>query len=110
MLKKLSIIPFIVSIFFLYKGYDKMTNYNNPENLSLFSDEKRINAYVGGDAYNYIINGNYSIAFFVLALFFLIIGLALIFLHELKILNGGSHENKIIETNLVKNEEKQSLQ
>lgn len=33
-----------------------------------------INAYVGGDAYNYIINANYATAFFVLGIFFVIVG------------------------------------
>ena len=37
-------------------GFDKKDNYYNPEG-SLLSSE---NAYVGGDAYNYIINGTYN--------------------------------------------------
>ena len=45
----------------LYKGIDKMTNYYNSEYSS-----RLVNAYVGGDAYNYIINGTYATAFFVL--------------------------------------------
>ena len=32
-------------------------------------------AYVGGDAYNYIINGNYATAFFVLTLTFAMLGI-----------------------------------
>ena len=39
----------------LYKGIDKMTHYYNSE----YSFTPSVNAYVGGDAYNYIINGTY---------------------------------------------------
>lgn len=52
---------FIVAGIMLYKGYDKMTNYSN-------SSRNHVNVYVGGDAYNYIINGNYATSFFVLAM------------------------------------------
>ena len=38
-----------------YFGYDKLTNYYNSENFPRLNR----NAYVGGDAYNYIINGTY---------------------------------------------------
>ncbi len=40
-----------------YKGYDKITNYYNSDYSMLNK-----NAYVGGDAYNYIINGTYAAA------------------------------------------------
>lgn len=53
-----------------YKGYDKLTNYYNSEFGVLNK-----NAYVGGDAYNYIINGTYAAAYFVLAAGFLISGI-----------------------------------
>ena len=53
----------------LYKGYDKMTNYYSSE----YSYHTK-NAYVGGDAYNYIINGNYATGFFTLSMGFLIAG------------------------------------
>ena len=53
-----------------YKGYDKLTNYYNSEFGVLNK-----NAYVGGDAYNYIINGTYATAYFVLAAGFLISGI-----------------------------------
>ena len=58
---------YIVSGIMLYKGYDKMTNYYN-------GDYYAINAYVGGDAYNYIINGNYATGFFVLSMGFFLSG------------------------------------
>jgi len=52
------------SLFFLYKGWNKMTKYISPD--SKYKDP--VNAYVGGDAYNYIINGAYSTGFFVLSM------------------------------------------
>lgn len=45
----------IVASFFFYKAYDVKTNYYYSE----YSTSATKNAYVGGDAYNYIINGNY---------------------------------------------------
>lgn len=62
------------SFYTLYKGVDKMTNYYN-------SDYKQINAYVGGDAYNYIINSNYATAFFVLTAMFVLAAIGLMILH-----------------------------
>ena len=46
-----------------------MTNYY----MSDYSSHNR-NAYVGGDGYNYIINGNYATGFFVLSMGFLLTG------------------------------------
>lgn len=66
----LSVIFYVISIIMAYKGYDKMTNYKNPDSSFLPS----VNAYVGGDAYNYIINSNYATGFFVLSSGFLISG------------------------------------
>ena len=66
----IAILFYLLSAVMLYKGYDKMTNYSNPE----YSFMTTHNAYVGGDAYNYIINGNYATGFFVLSGSFLITG------------------------------------
>lgn len=60
----LSGIMFVISMIPLYEGYDKMTNYYSSDTY----DSLNKNAYVGGDAYNYIINAGYSTAFFVLAI------------------------------------------
>lgn len=65
------------SIFTLYKGIDKMTNYYNSENYPSLN----VNAYVGGDAYNYIINGTYATAFFVLTAMFVLAAIGLMILH-----------------------------
>ena len=64
-------ISFSVSLIFLYMGFDKIYSYDNGE-LYPYTYH---NAYVGGDAYNYIINGNYATAFFVLTLTFAMLGI-----------------------------------
>lgn len=51
----------IASVFFL-KGYNVKNNYYNSENFSRLNK----NAYVGGDAYNYIINGTYFTGYLVI--------------------------------------------
>ena len=66
-----ALICFIVSAVMIYKGYDKMTNYRNSETYY----SSTVNAYVGGDAYNYIINGTYSTSYFTLASGFMISGI-----------------------------------
>lgn len=66
----ISAVFFLASGVMLYKGYDKMTNYYNSE----YSTSNNVNAYVGGDAYNYIINGNYATGFFVLSMGFMVAG------------------------------------
>ena len=58
----LALILLIASAAAGYMGYDKLTNYYNSENYPRLNK----NAYVGGDAYNYIINGNYATGYFVL--------------------------------------------
>lgn len=68
---------FACGIYTFFKGVDKMTNYYNSEN---YPDLNK-NAYVGGDAYNYIINGNYATAFFVLTAMFVLAAIGLMILH-----------------------------
>lgn len=63
-----AILFYIVAGVFLFLGFDKYLNYSNPEEGSLESMyEDPLNVYVGGDAYNYIINGTYMTAFFTIA-------------------------------------------
>lgn len=81
--KVLSVISFIGSVVFMYLGFDKMTNYSSGD---IYPYELH-NAYVGGDAYNYIINGNYATAFFVLASMCAIVGVGLIAVYHLSKLN-----------------------
>lgn len=65
-----AVVMYILAAVMLYKGHDKMTNYVNSE----FYHIDDVNAYVGGDAYNYIINGNYATGFFVLSMGFMVVG------------------------------------
>lgn len=51
---------FFLGCLFIYKGFDKKNNYREPKYSS--------NAYVGGDAYNYIINSNYFTGYNVLGM------------------------------------------
>ena len=53
----------VIGLVFLYIGFDKKNNYYNSD-IS-YSDSK--NVYVGGDAYNYIINANYFTGYMVLS-------------------------------------------
>ena len=53
----------ITGIVFLYIGFDKKNNYYNSDMSFSISE----NAYVGGDAYNYIINANYFTGYMILA-------------------------------------------
>ena len=50
-----SIILLIIGIFCIGMGFNKILNYYNSETYPSASR----NAYVGGDAYNYIINASY---------------------------------------------------
>ncbi len=60
--KAVGVISFILSLLPLGMGFYKMFSYQNSE----YSFIKSVNAYVGGDAYNYIINANYATGWFVL--------------------------------------------
>lgn len=50
-----SLVFLVMGLCFIGEGFDKKDNYYNSE----YSYSANINAYVGGDAYNYIINGTY---------------------------------------------------
>jgi hypothetical protein len=65
----LSGLSFLISCIMIYLGFNKMTQYDSVLHK---------NSYVGGDAYNYIINGTYATSFFVLALVFSILGIGFI--------------------------------
>lgn len=71
-LKCIAIIFVLLAIIMCYKGHDRMVNYSNPDEDSY--SHTYTNAYVGGDAYNYIINGTHAAAFFVLSVGFLLTG------------------------------------
>ena len=69
-----AIIFFLFAAILLFKGYDKLNNYKNSD--SYYSTS--VNAYVGGDAYNYIINGTHATAYNILAIGDLLAGILLI--------------------------------
>lgn len=77
--KVLSWASFIVSAVPINLGFYKMFVYYNSE----YFPENNVNAYVGGDAYNYIINGNYATAYFVLAAVLVIMGIGFAILYYL---------------------------
>lgn len=58
----ISAVLLIVSLFCIHEGIDKKEHYYNSDYSSL-----NVNAYVGGDAYNYIINASYFAGYFALA-------------------------------------------
>ncbi|MED4682489.1 hypothetical protein BGP34_15035 [Bacillus mycoides] len=69
-----AVIFYIHSAVLLYKGIDKIEGYYMASEYS----ELNKHVYVGGDAYNYIINSNLLTVFFVLSAEFFIAGTLLI--------------------------------
>lgn len=91
--KGLSSVAFIISAIVLGLGLDKMFNYDSGE----YYPYEYHNAYVGGDAYNYIINGNYATGFFVLTAMFALMGIGFIVLYYLSKMADG--QSKLLSTN-----------
>ena len=77
--KGLSWTSFLAAAVPLYMGFHKMFVYVNNE----YYVAGNKNSYVGGDAYNYIINGNYATGFFVLATMLVIMGIGFAILYYL---------------------------
>ena len=73
---------FVVALIFICIGFYKLLVYENGEDLS-----EPVNALVGGDAYNYIINAGHATAYFVLALIFVVLGCTFFICNHL-LLNG----------------------
>lgn len=64
----MAIILAILGSCFLFRGFYVKNKYaNNLVNNDSYDDRDNINAYVGGDAYNYIINGTYFTGFMALS-------------------------------------------
>jgi hypothetical protein len=59
----LGIASAVTAVFPLIIGFNKLLAYDNGE----YYPYVPVNAYVGGDAYNFIINANYASAYFILA-------------------------------------------
>lgn len=77
-----AVIGFIGFLFSLGMGFYKMFAYENDNGEYSISDDS-INAYVGGDAYNLIINGTYTTAYFILAGIFLMFAIGMLILDKL---------------------------
>ena len=73
----LAIVSLCCGAFTFYKGLDTMFRYDSGDSYP----HKYVNAYVGGDAYNYIINGTYATAFFVLTAMFVLAAIGLVVVH-----------------------------
>lgn len=93
----LSLTLFIGATISLIMGLFKMFAYENSE--LPFVDN--VNAYVGGDAYNYIINGTHATAYFVLFGALLVAGFLAEILHNLK---GSAEKMSVSEIEEVKSE------
>lgn len=93
-MKILGIIFMLSSSIPFYLGFDKMLNYKNSEYFSTLSK----NAYVGGDAYNYIINANYFTGYMVLGLALILIGGVILICDQINQLrNNNNNKDNIIE-------------
>lgn len=74
------VLSYLGSVISVGIGFYKMFAYDAGE--SYYS--KPVNAYVGGDAYNFIINSNYAVAFFVLAVGLVIVGSTFVLVDAIK--------------------------
>lgn len=72
-----AVCSFLLSIVMIGMGIYKYLVYSNPEYGN------KTNVYVGGDAYNYIINSNYTTGFYVLATMFALVGIGCIIIYYL---------------------------
>lgn len=69
-----SVASLVCAVVTFFKGVDRMVNYSNPDSAW----GEYVNVYVGGDAYNYIINGTHATAFFVLTTMFVLAAIGLL--------------------------------
>ncbi|GGI18470.1 hypothetical protein [Gottfriedia solisilvae] len=74
-MKTLSKVLFVLAFVCMLLGSYKLFVYDSGE----YSDESK-NAYVGGDAYNYIINAGQSTAYFVMTGVFSMLGLGFFYI------------------------------
>jgi len=65
------VVAVCMSLVFFFLAYDKYANYYYPESKDSYLFK---NVYVGGDAYNYIINGTHFTGFSVLGVGALVLG------------------------------------
>ncbi|MGF0347684.1 hypothetical protein ACQR3P_29005 [Rhodococcus sp. IEGM1300] len=98
MLVAASVIFYAVGLGLIYMGADKYLNYVNddPEEMGLYAADS-VNAYVGGDAYNYIINGTYMTAYFALAGAFIVAATLFVVTHVLVKRRNVSNQDAAVE-------------
>lgn len=70
-MRTFGIVVAIIGIIFVCVGFYKKGVYEEPSNRNAFEGK---NCYVGGDAYNYIINGNYFAGYSALGGSLIIVG------------------------------------
>lgn len=87
-MKKLAILFYVLMTASVLKGFHKLFVYESPDG---FGDA--VNAYVGGDAYNYIINAGQAAAYFVLGVLCAVIAMTCLLLDkkEQKQVNNENH-------------------
>ena len=76
----ISSICFGLSTIFILLGFNKLFVYENNSDYIEYCK----NAYVGSDAYNYMINKEYATAYFVLAILFVIIAMGTLIIKNIK--------------------------
>lgn len=72
-----SIASLMCGAFTFFMGLNKLLRYDSGDSYPY----EPVNAYVGGDAYNYIINGTHATAYFVLTMMFVLAAIGLMMLH-----------------------------
>jgi DMSO reductase anchor subunit len=110
-MKYLAVIFYVLAVICVGVGFHKIHVYENPDSEFAFAD-KAVNAYVGGDAYNYIINASYATGYFVLALVNVVIASTIVIALTLKTLhNKNLREIENLKKNafVISNQQEQSL-
>lgn len=87
-----AVIFYVHALFLAFEGISRVVDYNYDEII----DSNNRYAYVGGDAYNYIINANIQTSFFTLSGAFLIMGTLMIVTGSIvKAINKGKEVPKV---------------
>jgi len=76
----LGIIAYIISGVLINRGWDRLSNYYQSETTSSMNNY----VYVGGDAYNYIINSNVLTGYFTLSGALMIVGTLFILISRME--------------------------
>lgn len=74
---------YFISVIFTVIGFYKLWVYESPED-SIYGSSVGVNAVVGGDAFNFMINATTAVAYFVVALIFVVIASAILITKTVK--------------------------